>query len=92
MDLKVGDRVRILSAPAGSDNSPATTDFYNRIVDRKRSVRINRIDKDGNPCFSVRLRIPFVTESGKRGLTIVYHSLEILKNENNWVKVKSRKS
>lgn len=82
-DLKVGDRIRIISVPG--EGVPNYTIFnetirvYKRIIARKRAVRINEIDEDGQPWYCVK----FKRKNGKWE----WHHLIVSESDTNWVPV-----
>ena len=59
-NLRVGDRVRLVEMPpefARADSLQADTrDAYESLLNRRRAVRIFRVDKDGLPW--IRFRLP----------------------------------
>jgi hypothetical protein len=85
--LRVGDNVRIIGIPgigiAGYVLHPDTKRAYQMLIARGRSVRICRIDEDGLPWFSFRIK-------QKNGI-VVHHSMSIMRDDDNWVAVKHRK-
>jgi hypothetical protein len=82
-NIKIGDRVRILSLP-NQDKfiHKDTIKAYNNLIKRGRSLRIYTVDKYGNAWFNFKLK----TRNGKWE----YHSMAIYKQDDNWVKVNSR--
>ncbi len=81
MKLKVGDRVRIVAVP--EKNTPnCTIRVFKRLMDRKGSVRISRVEK-GVPWFDCKF-----LKWGRWE----YHSLALLPGEEHlWKKVNARK-
>lgn len=83
--LRIGDLVRIVRMPSGVDERgyvfhKDTRRLYERLIDRRRPVRVYEIDKWGGPWISCRFR-------DTRGRW-EYHSLCI--NDDSWVRVKHR--
>ena len=85
-DLKVGDRIRIIAIPG--DGVPGyymhrdTRRVFKKLIARKRSVRIDRIEWD-MPWYTCRFR----TKNGKWET----HFLGVAPDDNNWVMVKPRR-
>jgi hypothetical protein len=84
-ELKVGDRIRIVRMPSGVDAPgytfhPDTRRLYQRLIDRRRSVRVYKIDEWGLPW----IRCEFKMADGRRE----YHSLAV--NDDSWVRVQRR--
>lgn len=82
-DLRVGDRIRLVAMP----NEFAQPDYlldlctrrvYERLIERRRSVRVYRIDDWGLPW----VRCNFREEDGCWG----YHTLVF--NHDGWVRVR----
>lgn len=88
MKLKVGDRVRINAVPGsgipGYTIHKDTIKVYEKLIARNRSVRICEIDEDGLPWYCCR----FKRKNGQWE----WHSLVIMDDDTNWVKVRKRKS
>jgi hypothetical protein len=86
--LRIGDRIRILSVlGAGNKNytiPPETKRAYRKLIARRRSVRICKIDEYGHPWFSFRFK-------GKDA-TWEHHWMVIFPEGGNWVPVKHRQS
>ncbi len=82
--LRVGDRIRIIGVPgtgiAGYYIHPDTTRAYRKLIARGRSLRICEIDQDGRPWFAFRFKL----SNG----TWEYHRMQILPDDDNWVRVK----
>jgi hypothetical protein len=84
-DLRVGDRIRIVKLPWYA-NLPdytfpqCTRQLFKKLIARRRSLRICKVDKDGLPWIHCRFRM-------KNGLW-EYHGL--MMNDDSWVRVKSR--
>lgn len=72
--LIAGDRIRITKVPGGCQ--PETVDVYERIIARKRPVRIYEVDEYGTPWYEVRIRV-----EGR----IEYHHLAVMEEDENWV-------
>jgi hypothetical protein len=78
-ELKVGDRIRLLTVPG--EGQPGylilreTRRVYRKILDRKRPVRICRVDEDG-PWFHCGFRM--------RNGRIEHHWLLIMESDRNW--------
>lgn len=85
-DLGVGDRIRIIGIPGagvpGYYLHPDTKRVFKKLVARRRSVRIARIDEYGSPWYVCRFR--------KKNGQWEWHSLAVCGLDNNWVRVKSR--
>jgi hypothetical protein len=84
-DLKVNDRIRIILIPTewskpGYHVPPCTRKLYERLIQRKRSVRVYEIDEWGLPWIRCRFRY-------RKGW--MNHSLAV--NDDSWVRVKHRK-
>ncbi len=84
-DLRVGDRIRLVAMPSEFAQSgyllpPCTRRVYERLIARRRPVRIYRIDEWGLPW----VRCNFREEDGRRG----YHSLAF--NHDGWERVRRR--
>lgn len=89
-DLKIGDEIRIIALPEGSDNPNYTMDkgtksCYKKLIERNRPVRIFEIDEHGQPWYEFRLKNKRLKPSYD------YHFMAIFEKDNNWVKVKKRK-
>lgn len=84
--LRVGDRVRLVSMPIEFD-SPGyylhadTRRVYKRLIARKRSIRVNRIDERGRPWIECRFRV----NTGR------WETHFLLVNHGGWVRVKPRR-
>lgn len=84
-ELRVEDRVRIVRMPSeagrpGATFLPGTRLAYRRLIERRRSVRISRVDCDGLPWICCRLR-------GEDGAW-EHHWLAL--NDDSWARVKPR--
>ena len=85
-ELKVGDRVRIISIPGA--NVPnycihiETIKTYSKLISRGTSVRIFKIDEHGQPWYKFKFR--------KKNGQWEKHLMCIMSHDNNWVKVKKR--
>ena len=84
-DLRVGDRIRIVRLPTawgqrGYHVPPCTRRLYMRLIQRRRPVRVYRIDDWGLPWIACRFR--------RRNGAWVYHFLDI--NDDSWVRVRKR--
>lgn len=85
-DLRVGDRVRIVRLPSDWNRPDwhvdlSTRQLYRKLIARKRSVRVYRVDELGQPWIQ-----------GRRRLRVggwMYWSLAIA--DDSWVRVKARK-
>jgi len=81
--LKVGDRVRILSVPgegrSGYYIHRDTVRVYRKLLERKRLVRICRVDEFG-PWYHCRFR-------GRDG-KLESHRLLVADDDRNWAKVR----
>jgi hypothetical protein len=83
-DLQVGDRIRIVRIPSEFDLPGYyvhrdTRRLYQRLIARRRSVRVYQVDSWGLPW----IRCQFRRTNGRWE----YHWLAI--NDDSWVKVKS---
>ena len=86
--LKVNDRIRIISIP-GENNANycihfSTKQAYKKLINRKRSVRINRIDKHDQPWYDFKLQ--------RKDGSWEKHTMCVMKDDNNWIKVQKRKT
>ena len=87
-ELKIGDRIRILSVPHGTDAeyywiSKDTVRVFKKIIARKRSVRISEIDEDGTPWYTCKFK--------RKNGTWEWHYMAVLEGDgDNWVKVKKK--
>jgi hypothetical protein len=83
-ELNVGDRVRIVSVPcvgvSGYYLHRDTKRAYKILIERRRPVRIDRIDDDGLPWFRFRVK--------QKNGTWEHHFMCIAPGDNNWVMVK----
>lgn len=82
--LRVGDRIRLVEMPSEFGNGEglhrSTRLAYRRLIDRRRPLRVARIDEFGMPWVDFRLqRANGVWE---------YHSL--LFNHGGWLRVQRR--
>lgn len=75
--LKIGDKIKIHSVPDGFIHSD-TVDVYKKLIERNRSVKINKIDEKGVCWYSCRFKVNGRWE---------YHDLTVLDSETNWIKV-----
>jgi len=86
--LKIGDKIRIVAIPGeGVPNYTLHRDtrrVYQKIIARKRPVRISEIDKDGLPWYTVRFR--------RKNGTWEEHILNVMDQDTNWVPVQKRKN
>ncbi len=89
-NLKVGDKIRIISVPGYDDKGKRIKDYviqretitaYKKLIARKRPVIISEIDKDGIPWYYFKLK-----ERGRWN----WHSMAVFEEDTNWVKVKPR--
>jgi hypothetical protein len=83
--LRVGDRIRIVRMPsyaneAGITFLPETRRLYNKLITRRRSLRVFRIDENGLPWIKCRFRL--------RNGRWEHHWLVV--NDDSWVPVKKR--
>jgi len=87
-ELKVGDRIRITAVPgegiAGYTIHKDTIRVYKKIIARKRSVRINKIDECGSPWYMVKFK------NAKLHGGWEYHFLTVADCDTNWVPVRKR--
>jgi hypothetical protein len=85
-ELKVGSKIRIVSLPGiGILNYCMhweTVEAYEKLIARKRAVRISEITVDGLPWFEFKLK-----HAGK----MEHHRMCVAPDDMNWVPVKSRK-
>jgi hypothetical protein len=84
-ELRIGDRIRLVAMPtefaqAGYLLYPCTRRVYERLIARRRPVRVCRIDDWGIPWIRCQFRL----KDGRRG----YHSLAF--NHDGWVRVRPR--
>jgi hypothetical protein len=84
-DLRVGDRIRLVAMPSefaqiGYYLHPSTRQIYERLIARRRPLRICQIDEFGLPWIDCRFR----ERNGRWG----YHSLAF--NHDGWVRVRGR--
>jgi hypothetical protein len=84
-NLEVGDRIRIVRLPSGVDApgynfSPETRRVYQRLIARRRSLRVYEVDGWGVPWIQCRFR--------RKNGQWEYHFLAI--NDDSWVRVKPR--
>ena len=84
-DLRIGDRIRLVAMPGefaqpGYHLPPCTRRVYERVITKRRPVRVCRIDERGLPWIDCRFR----EENGG----LVYHSLAF--NHDGWVRVRGR--
>ncbi|HYG78440.1 MAG TPA: hypothetical protein VEK08_25790 [Planctomycetota bacterium] len=85
--LVAGDLIRIVAIPVGDQRDLARTGddstvrVLSRLMSKRSTVKIARIDSYGYPWFNYRCR-------DKRG-RMEYHSLIILDNDS-WVRVRPR--
>lgn len=83
--LRVGDRIRVVRMPSGID-APGyvfhrdTRRLYERLIERGRPLRVNRIDEDGLPWITCRFKLANGTWE--------WHWLAV--NDDSWVRVKHR--
>ena len=87
-ELKVGDRIRIISVPGiGIPNytlHSETRRAYKKLIARGRSLRICEINEYRSPWF--RFRFKRANEKWE------YHSMNIMDSDDNWVLVKRRRN
>src|SRR5207245_10643966 len=81
---RVGDRIRIVRMPSGSDRPgyyfhQDTRRLYKRLIARRRPVRVSRIDESGIPWVQCRFR--------RKNATWEHHWLAV--NDDSWVCVGS---
>jgi hypothetical protein len=85
-DLKVGDKIKILSVPGVGDTGyylhPETRRVYEKIIARGRPVRISELNATGQPVFQVKFRC----KNGKWE----YHFLTVDDSDDNWVPVQRK--
>ena len=90
-NLKVGDKIRIVAIPGFDENGKKikgytiygeTITAYKKLIARKRPVRIYEIDEWGNPWFQFRFKERDEWHT---------HIMAIFKEDDNWVRVKTRK-
>jgi hypothetical protein len=84
-DLQVGDRVRIVQLPSDWSRpdwrvDASTRRLYRWLIERRRSVRVSRLDEYGQPWIWCRSR-----QSGGRW---IHHALALA--DDSWVRVKPR--
>jgi len=84
-DLRVGDRIRIVRMPSDADTPgysffPETRRLYQKLIARRRSVRVFRIDEYGLPWIQCRFR--------RKNGSWEHHTLAV--NDDSWVRVRSR--
>jgi hypothetical protein len=84
-DLRIGDRIRIVRMPSGVDAPgyvfpPCTRRLYEKLITRRRSLRVYEIDEWGLPWIQCRFR--------QKNGTWLYHALAV--NDDSWVRVKRR--
>lgn len=87
-DLKIGDKIRIISQPVwvgqpGTTIPPEDVRFFNKLIKRKSPVRISEISQDGLPGFYCRFK--------KKNGRWEHHFNWIGFDDNNWIKCKTRK-
>jgi len=86
-DLRVGDRIRIIGLPGASVPGyylhPGTRRVFKKLIARKSSVRVARIDEYGSPWYTCRFRM---NDGGWES-----HDLAVCEGDDNWVKVPSRR-
>jgi hypothetical protein len=84
--LRVGDRIRIVSVPGHGATQyflhADTKRAYRKLISRGRSVRVNKIDQGGLPWFNFRIK--------RNNGTWEHHSMCITPDDDNWVIVKQR--
>jgi len=85
-NLSVGDRIRIVRMPSGVDApgytfSDETRRLSQKLIARRRFVRVSQVDDDGLPWIHCRIR-------RKSGLW-EYHWLAV--NDDSWVRVLNRR-
>jgi hypothetical protein len=83
--LRVGDRIRFVAMPPEWDRPGYyvhrdTRRLVRRLIERRRPLRVSKVDEWGVPWVECRFRRP----AGGW----VYHSLSII--ESGWVRVRSR--
>jgi hypothetical protein len=84
-ELRVGDRVRIVQLPSyanlpGRTFHSETRELYERLIARRRSLRIYEVDADGLPWINCRFKL----DDG----TWEHHYLAL--NDDSWERVKPR--
>ena len=86
-DLRVGDRIRIVRLPTDWKNPdyyvpPCTRRLYQRLIQRRRAVRVYRLDSQGLPWIACRFR----EKDGAWG----HHFLAV--NDDSWARVRHRQA
>ncbi len=85
--LKIGDKIRIVAIPGENVANycihSETKKTYKKLIDRKRPVRINRVDEYGQPWYDFRFQ--------KKNGSWERHTMCVMKDDDNWVKVQKRK-
>jgi hypothetical protein len=84
-ELRVDDRIRIVKMPWDADLPgytfhSDTRRLYKKLIARRRSLRVFKVDKYGSPWIHCKFRL-------KNGL-FEYHWLAL--NDDSWVRVKRR--
>jgi hypothetical protein len=84
-DLRVGDRIRIIRLPTewnqrGYRVPPCTRRLYTRLIQRRRPVRVYKIDDWGLPWIACRFR--------RKNGSWDHHFLAV--NDDSWVMVRNR--
>lgn len=84
-ELRVGDRVRVVRMPSDWDAPgyfvpTCTRRLYRRLIGRRRSVRVYKIDESGVPWIACRFQ--------KNDGSWEYHLLAM--NDDSWIRVRSR--
>lgn len=86
-NLNVGDKIRIFdfagNGKPGYYLHADTRRVYKAIIKRNRAVRISRIDKEGTPWFTCRLR--------RKDGTLERHYLAVFDSDNNWKPISVRR-
>jgi hypothetical protein len=87
--LRVGDRIRIVRFPSDWEKpnwhvGPSTRALYQKLIERKRSVRISRIDESGCPWIEGR----YDKREQKRNGGWTHWSLGM--DDDSWVRVRRR--
>ena len=86
MELKTGDKIRIVAVPGEGDPAyyiaKETARTYKKIIARRRPVRIANVDPDGIAWYTVRFR--------RKDGTWEWHWLSVYPEDTNWVPVKPR--
>jgi hypothetical protein len=86
--LRVGDRIRIVGIPGEGDPDycilPETVRVYKKLIERRRPVRIYRLDEYGQPWFTCKFK--------RRNGTWEWHSLAVFREDDNWIRIEKRRA